>query len=73
MDAENFRITTNGLWFRVEWLRDKGPPKSWTPVHLPECYSNLQNRFDTFEEAKKTYDYLVAGGRNFVFTQVWPR
>jgi len=66
-----FRITSNGLWFRIEGQsKDFFGTGPWQPVTAYECFENLPKKFTTFEEAKKVFDFLEAGGDPYDFKVV---
>lgn len=65
-----FRVTSNGLWFRVEynWGSDDNP--EWNATKSAECYGNIPGVIPTIEEADRICRYLSDGGAPQVFKPV---
>jgi hypothetical protein len=69
-DFPQFRVTSNGLWYRVEYRADI--TWLWVNAATVDCYSNIPGRFKIYDEALKTCEFLRDGNDPFTFVEVKP-
>lgn len=69
---DNFRITTNGLTYQIEYSPTPTPGdlwdlwrntnhREWTPIGQIGCFSMLASRYTTLDKAREIRNYLIAG------------
>jgi hypothetical protein len=63
--GDRFRLVTNRLWYRIEYLNDG----QWVPVHHIEAYACIPPRL-TYAEGQQFLQFLQQGGDPFDFKPV---